>query len=262
MTKLTVKDLLDLKGKQQLKQVFCHYPEEAKACQEAGVEMAVTISGDVLRQVRAAAPQLFITAGLPYGEISSPEQAIRDGFQILRGGADAVYTCHSTHFIEAMAREGIPVVGHVGLVPGKSTWFGGFKAVGKTCDQALAVYRSALAHQEAGAIAVEMEVVPERIAREISKRLQILVISLGCGALDVQYLYACDILGTRRNRVPRHSKTYADLFTDMQRLQDLRVQAFKAFSADVDNGGFPAADKLVSVSDREFEAFMTAIDRE
>ena len=87
--------------------------------------------------------------------------------------------------------------------PYRSSWFGGFKAVGKTAKEALDVYEKTLAYQEAGAIAVEMEVVPHQVASEISKRVDILVISMGSGAgCDAQYLFATDILGSNTGHVP------------------------------------------------------------
>src|SRR5271167_2267882 len=72
--------------------------------------------------------------------------------------------------IAKLAAEGIPVVGHVGLIPARATWTGGFKAVGKTAASALHVYEHVKALESAGAVAAEIEVVPARVATEISKR--------------------------------------------------------------------------------------------
>ncbi|MGL4238997.1 3-methyl-2-oxobutanoate hydroxymethyltransferase, partial [Tabrizicola sp.] len=74
--------------------------------------------------------------------------------------------------VEYLAREWIPVVGHVGLVPSRVTWTGGYRAVGKTADTALALYDECLAYERAGAIAVEIEVVPPEVAAEISRRMK------------------------------------------------------------------------------------------
>ena len=154
------------------------------------------------------------------------------------------------------------MVGHVGLVPYRSSWYGGMRAQGKTADAALAIYREVLAYQEAGAIAVEMEVVPERIATEISRRVDLTIISLGSGAgCDVQYLFACDILNITQGHIPRHAKTYVDLRPELERVQALRREAFRAFQQDVSSVRFPAAEHDVKIRDAEFEKFLSQIDK-
>lgn len=262
MPRMTVKELLDLKGQRQLTEVLVTMPEEAAACEAAGIDLLVTGLGGRAKEIREAAPNTFLTLGLRYGECASAEEAIRAGFKALDAGADAVYACMSTDFIAAMAREGIPVVGHVGLIPQKRTWTGGFRAVGKTAEQALWVYQHTLAHQEAGAIGVEMEVVPHPIAAEITKRVKLLVISMGSGPdCDAQYLFAMDILGAHRNHIPRHAKVYRDFYSEMQRLQTERIAAFKEYAADVQTGAFPGNGNVVDIKDEEYEKFMAAVDR-
>ena len=93
--------------------------------------------------------------GILYGDCASSTEAVRAGFAFLKDGADALYACMSIPYIAAMAQEGIPVVGHIGLVPQQRTWTGGVRAVGKAAQEALSVYEATLAHQEAGAFAVE-----------------------------------------------------------------------------------------------------------
>ncbi len=243
MGKLTVKDLLDLKGKRQLTKVFVTTPEEAGACEAANIDVIAASERFDVPAIRAAAPDTFLTVGLPYDRYPSAEAAVRGAFEALRCGADAVYSGVSLDSVRAMTSEDIPVVGHVGFIPYKSTWFGGFKAVGKTADEALDVYRRTLAYQEAGAIAVEMEIVPHAVATEISRRVKILVLSMGSGVGgDVQYLFACDILGTTAGHVPRHAKIYRDFKSEHQRLHRESIAAFSEFKADVDSGAYPSRD--------------------
>src|SRR3954469_8838553 len=98
-------------------------------------------------------------------------------------GADAVYSAMSTKVVEVMARESIPVIGHIGYVPYRSTWFGKARAVGKTADEARKVYEHAKAYQEAGAIGVEIEIVPAEVVAEINRRLDRLILaSMGSGS--------------------------------------------------------------------------------
>ena len=130
---------------------------------------------------------------------------------------------------QAAAEAGIPVQGHAGLVPRRSTWTGGLRAVGKTLDEAKWVYDQIKALEHAGAYAVEVEVIPEELLTEISKRTSLMTSSIGGGSGgDIQFLFADDILGNNAPPYPRHSKQYRDMYKmkqDMQREQwvDLRT---------------------------------------
>ncbi|MFT7309625.1 MAG: 3-methyl-2-oxobutanoate hydroxymethyltransferase [Paracoccaceae bacterium] len=164
--------------------------------------------------------------------------------------------------VELLASEYIPVVGHVGLVPHRCTWTGGFKAVGKTAEGALQILDQCRRYQDAGAFAVEIEVVPDVVATEISKRVDILLWSMGAGSgCDAQYLFANDILGETDGHIPRHSKTYRNFRAEHARLQDERIQAFSEFAADVQSGAFPAREHLVSMHDDEIEKFREGLEK-
>lgn len=258
--KPTVKELFELKGKRQLTQVFVENIDEARASEEAGIDMFVCM-GDVTKAFREVAPTTFITGAIAYGECASPTEAIRRGFQIWDAGADAIYACMPPDWVREMAHQGLPVVGHVGLVPQKRTWLGGFKAQGKTAESAMKIYQDTLAFQEAGAIGVEMEVVPERVASEISKRADILVISMGAGPQDVQYLFACDILGTHNGHYPRHARKYCDLHSERERLHRMSVDALKSYREEVASGALFQPERIVPIRDEEFEKFMQAVER-
>jgi len=158
--------------------------------------------------------------------------------------------------VEHLTREFIPVVGHVGLVPSRVTWTGGFKAVGKTAESALALYEECKAYEAAGAFAVEIEVVPVEVATEISKRVNLLLWSMGAGpGCDAQYLFAEDILGTNRGHMPRHSKVYRNFATEFDRLQRERVAAFSEYIADVRSGSYPEEKHIVRMAIAELETF-------
>jgi 3-methyl-2-oxobutanoate hydroxymethyltransferase len=261
--KLTVHDLFQAKRERRpLTETFTTDPLEAAACDEAGIEILVTITA-TLKAVRAAAPNVFIIATdrINDPDIANPAAAVSAGFRALNDGADAIYTHLSLDCVRAMAREKIPVVGHVGFVPYRATWFGGPRAVGKTAAEALQVYRDTLAYQEAGAIAVEMEIVPHRVAREIARRLDILVFSMGSGTGgDVQYLFATDVLGTNTGHVPRHAKVYGNLHAELQRVHNLRVEAFRAWRAEVASGAFPAPQHVLEVEEAEYQGFLKGLE--
>ncbi len=262
MPKLTVKDIFDLKGKRQLTEVYVSTPKEASAAEAAGIDMIITSENNDVKAFRAAAPNTFFTVGfINSGNYVNADDCIRNAFKALNVGADAVYAGVNLKSVEAMANEGIPVVGHVGFIPYKSTWYGGFKAVGKTADSALKVYQRTLAYQEAGAIGVEMEIVPHQIAAEISKRVKIMILSMGSGTgCDGQYLFATDILGTNTGHVPRHAKVYRNLAAEYERLQKETIAAFAEFKADVVKGGYPEASHVVEAKDESYKTFLEALE--
>ena len=116
------------------------------------------------------------------------------------------------------------------------------------------------AFEDAGAVGVEMEVVPAQVATEISKRTKMLIIGMGAGLdCDVQYLFATDILGDNEGHVPRHSKVYRDFKSEYHRLHRESVAAFKEFRSDVLTGAYPTAKNDVSIDKKEFESFLKAI---
>jgi 3-methyl-2-oxobutanoate hydroxymethyltransferase len=163
--------------------------------------------------------------------------------------------------VHKLAEDGVPVVGHVGLIPSKRTWTGGFRAVGKTAASALKVYRQVKDLEAAGAFGVEIEVVPPEVTLEITRRTSLLMISMGAGTGGhAQYLFAEDVLGYNAGHVPRHAKVYRDFKVELARLQRERVAAFSEFRADVASGAYPEPRHLVPIAADELEAFRKALD--
>ncbi|MEZ5279182.1 MAG: 3-methyl-2-oxobutanoate hydroxymethyltransferase [Acidimicrobiales bacterium] len=261
MARLTVKDLLDAKGTRRFCQVYIRNAKEAAACNAAGVDMVIHWEGGDIAAVRAAAPDAFLTVGLVYGRHASIPEALGAAYRALELGADAVYCPQSLAYVEAFAAEAIPTVGHVGFVPYKRTWMGGFKAVGKTADDAWRIYRDALAYQDAGAFAVEIEIVPAAVAAEISSRLDLLTIGMGAGSgCDAQYLFATDILGDNEGHIPRHAKVYRDHRAEYKRLYEDSIAAFSEFRADVISGAYPTPQHSLGIDPDELSRFRSLID--
>ena len=259
--RLTVGDLRKLKGKRQLTMLFVDTPEEAAAASAAGIEILSIIEPLWSREMREAAGDCFVQVGLLYGERCTFEDYLRAAHKNLTIGGDAFYCAGSLDTIAKLAAEGIPVVGHVGLIPARATWTGGFKAVGKTADEAMRVYAHVKQLEAAGAVAAEIEVVPALVAAEISKRTSLFLMSMGAGAgCDAQYLFAEDVLGYSRGHQPRHAKVYRNFRAEYERLQRERIAAFKEFRADVENGVFPEDKNTVPIADGEFKAFMKALE--
>lgn len=262
----TVKDLRDAKGKRVLCETLPFSVEEAAAAEEAGIDtMKVRFdpkNPDSARAIRAAAPNTFMAFSVPLLAAATADEAVRLGYDAMAIGADAIMCQWSPRFIEAAREAGIPVQGHAGLVPRRSTWTGGLRAVGKTLDEAVWVYNEIKALENAGAYAVEVEVIPEALLVEITKRTSLLTSSIGGGAGgDIQFLFADDILGNNPPPYPRHSKQYREIYKMKEAMQAERVAGFKEFIADVQSGAFPAPEHVIKASDTLVDDFLAAVDK-
>ncbi len=259
--KPTIADLRAQKGKGQYTMLRVMNLEEAEAAEQAGIDI-VSVPDHLVThpRYREVAPTLFSMTGQTHLEAGTRDDYLRWACRVMNAGADAVYCSGGLGTVEHVAREHIPVVGHVGLVPSRATWTGGMKAVAKTAKGALALLDEIRAYEAAGAFAVEIEVVPEEVATEINRRVGILLWSMGAGAgCDAQYLFAEDILGTNRGHMPRHSKVYRNFAAEYDRLQAERVAAFKEFIADVASSAYPEDKHVVKMAAAELSAFQAAL---
>ena len=260
--KYTVHDLRQLKGQRCLTHIHVKSPEEAAAAEAAGVDL-LSCSFDCpeaqarLPRIVAAAPHSFNSCATPHG-LASAEEAIRVGFRALELGASSVYCSASPVLIEAMAREGLPVVGHLGLVPRHVTWTG-YRAIGKTEEEARQLYQRMKDLENAGAYAAELECVPHALARWLCSQTRLLLMSLGSGpGCDTQFLFSDDILGDYDERLPRHAKAYRNFLEEHRRLQRERVAAFSEYIADVQAGRFPERGHLVEMDEAVLQRVMAS----
>lgn len=259
--KINVHDLLGAKGSRKWLQLHVDTAAEAAACAATGIVVLSCEADHSLPGIRAAAPKAVISAGVPHGSAATPDEAVRAGFAALRAGADAIYCSHSPRFIEAMAREGIPVTGHVGLVPNLAAWTG-FRAVGRKAEEALRVLRKTKDIENAGAAFLEVEVVPVQLADHITRNTPMVTMGMGCGAAcDTQYLFSCDVLGSHGGHHPRHAKRYADFARLEAELQAQRIAAFQAFAEDVQRAGYPERQHEVWMDEAELECFLRGAAR-
>ena len=256
---LTVMDLRALKGVRRISFVQVAREEEAIAASEAGMDMIGTAFIPERAHFAKAVPGTHFQYGLPWGKHASGKEALRDAMAAMAAGAQSIYCGMSPSIVEVLAREGVPVICHVGLVPPKATWTGGYKAVGKSLDQALMLLQQVQDFENAGAYAVEMEVIPAELAAEITRRTSMLTISLGSGGdCDAQYLFSTDILGENRGHIPRHAKTYRNFAAERDRMQAERVAAYREYIADVNSGAFPTPDTTVEI---DADVLSAALDR-
>lgn len=261
--KYTVRDLQLLKGRRSLTHIHVKSPEEAAAAEAAGVDLMSCSFDSPEAQARfpklvAAAPNSFLSCATPHG-LASPEEAIRIAFRALELGASSVYCSASPFIIEAMARERIPVVGHLGLVPRHVTWTN-YRAIGRTEEEAILLHQQMKALENAGAYAAELECVPHQLATFLCSRTKMLLMSLGSGpGCDTQFLFSDDILGDYDERLPRHAKAYRNFLEENRRLQRERVAAFGEYIADVKAGRFPERGHLIEMDGAVLDKVMGAM---
>ena len=130
-------------------------------------------------------------------------------------------------------------------------------------DEAKWVFEQIKALENAGAYAVEVEVIPEELLTEISKRTSLMTSSIGGGSGgDIQFLFADDILGNNAPPYPRHSKQYRDMYTMKQDMQRERVGGFKDFIDDVRENRFPAAEHVIKAPDGLIDDFLSALEQD
>ena len=138
--RMTVGDLRALKGKRQLAMLFVETLDEAGAAAAAGIDILSIVEPLWSPAMREAAGDCFVQVGLIYGQRCTYEDYLRAAHAGMMTGGDAFYCAASLETIGKLAAEGIPVVGHVGLIPARATWTGGFKAVGRTAAEAIRVF--------------------------------------------------------------------------------------------------------------------------
>jgi len=170
----------------------------------------------------------------------SEEQALRNAARYLQeAGADAVKIEGGEWMapvVRRLVRAGVPVLGHIGLLPQSIKVEGRYRVHGKKPEEAEALMRDAQAIQEAGAFAIVLEGLPMDLAGAITKSLFIPTIGIGAGPYcsgQIQVLH--DILGLFEEFVPRHTRRYAHL-------ADAVRQAVSEYARDVRNRDFPTEE--------------------
>ena len=150
-TRPTVHNLEAMKGNRQFTPLCVESAEEAAAASAAGIDILSIIQPVWTADMREAASDCFMPAGLLYDELCASEDYLKGAHSAaLRGGGDCAYCAAGMETVARLSAEGIPVVAHVWPVPSKWTWTGGFEAVGKTAETAMQVFKTVTAWPLAG----------------------------------------------------------------------------------------------------------------
>ncbi|MEO8127426.1 MAG: 3-methyl-2-oxobutanoate hydroxymethyltransferase [Bryobacteraceae bacterium] len=196
------------------------------------------------KSVRNGTKRALIVADMPFLSYQvSRRTAVRNAGRLLQEGGAAAVKLEGGSAVASVVHRiveiGIPVMGHLGLTPQAVHRIGGFRAVGKTREEAETLMADARLLEQAGAFAIVLESIPADLAADITAQLKIPTIGIGAGPhCDGQVLVSYDAFGLFDEFVPRFVKRYANLGEQM-------VDAAKAYAADVQEGRFPAREHCV-----------------
>jgi len=260
-SKWTAPKIRALKGKQKITMLTAGDYTTARLIDEAGIpcilvgdSLGMTMLGyestlpvtlaqilhhtaSVVRGVKSA----LVITDLPFMTYqASIEQALMSaGRALKKAGADAVKVeggAVRADTVHALVSNGIPVLGHIGILPQSIKASGGYRVQGKTESDAQRLIRDAKAVAEAGAFAIVLEGMPADVAGEITASIEIPTIGIGAGAAcDGQVLVVHDLLGLTTGHVPKFAKQYAKLGEAMSR-------AFAEYRSEVESGDFPSEE--------------------
>lgn len=201
---------------------------------------SIMLTAAVCRGVKRA----MVIGDMPFLSYqANPDEAVRNAGRYLKEcGADGVKLEGGRVILPTLRRlveAGIPVFGHIGLLPQSVLKDGGYRIHGRSSDEAAALIDDALAVQEAGAFAVTLEGIPAQLSAQISEQLRIPTIGIGAGPhCDGQIQVITDVLGLGGAFLPRHAKLYA-------KLADTVREAIGAYCQEVGNGSFPGEEHSV-----------------
>lgn len=204
------------------------------------------------KAVARGAKDALVIADMPFMsyQTSVYDALVNAGRLVKEGRANAVKLEGGAEVcpqIQAIVQAGIPVCAHIGLTPQSINVFGGNRVQGKTENAAKKLLESALAVQEAGAFAVVIEAVPEKLARLITEKLDIVTIGIGAGnGCDGQVLVYQDMLGMFSDFTPKFVKRYANI-------GELMTAAFRQYDSEVKNSDFPSEEHTYRIDDEVIE---------
>jgi 3-methyl-2-oxobutanoate hydroxymethyltransferase len=157
--------------------------------------------------------------------------------------------------VKAIVGAGIPVMGHIGLLPQRVSLIGKYRVQGKDASTAGVIFEDALAVEKAGAFCIVLETVTAEVAKLITARLKIPTLSAGSGPyLDGQSLNLYDIIGLSLGIVPRFAKRYINLAEEI-------TKALQDYKKDVEEGKFPTEENYFHMEEEEFRKLVRAIKK-
>jgi len=214
------------------------------------------------KAVRRGAPNTFVIGDMPYMSYQiSDEQAIENAGRFVKeSGCDAIKLegCNSAinRRVRAIADAGILVSGHIGLTPQFAGQLGGYKAQGRTAENALKLLAQAKEIEKAGAAMLLVEGVPSIVGKAITEQAGIPILGIGAGSYTHgQLLIYADMVGMYDNFTPKFVKKYADVGGEL-------LRGFTEYCKEVREGRFPSDDEhTYKISDEEAAKFEKLLEK-
>ena len=210
--------------------------------------------------VRRGAPNAWVVGDMPYMSYQpSVETAIRNAGRFMaEAGCDCVKLeggAEMADRVAGIARSGIPVIGHLGLTPQSASALGGFRLQGKTAAQAKKIADDATALADAGAFAILLELVPDRVCELITERARgTIIMGLGSGPkAHGQLLIYHDAFALYPKFKPRMAKVFADAGAVIR-------QGLEAYVTEVTDGTFPAPEHWFGMADEAYDELVSLLD--
>jgi 3-methyl-2-oxobutanoate hydroxymethyltransferase len=210
--------------------------------------------------VRRGSPNAWLIGDMPYMSYQpSVETAIRNAGRFMaEAGCDAIKLEGGAEMADRLAgivRSGIPAMGHLGLTPQSVSALGGFRLQGKGAQQAKKIVDDARALEEAGAFAILLELVPDRLCKLITERAKnCFIISLGSGPhAHGQLLIYHDAFGLYPRFKPRMAKVFADAGKIIQ-------EGLHQYVREVTERTFPQPENWFGMPDEEYEELLRILD--
>ena len=272
--KITLPDLFKKRASgDQIVMLTCYDYPTATFQDQAGIEMilvgdslGMTMLGyestlpvtmdDMIRHsqaVRRGAPHVWLVGDMPYMSYQpSVETAIRNAGRFMaEAGCDAIKLEGGAEMADRLAgivRSGIPAMGHLGLTPQSASALGGFRLQGKSAAQAKKIVDDAKALEDAGAFAILLEMVPDRLCEIITERAQhSIIISLGAGpSAHGQLLIYHDMFGLYPKFKPRMAKVFGDA-------GKVILDGLVQYVQEVKGHSFPAPENYFGMKDEDYD---------
>jgi len=210
--------------------------------------------------VRRGAPSAFLVGDMPYMSYQpSDETAIRNAGRFM---AEADCDCiklegggEMANRIKAIVQAGIPAIGHLGLTPQSVSALGGYKVQGRGALQAKKIIDDAKTLENAGAFAILLEMVPDRVCKIITERAEnCLILSLGSGPdAHGQLLIYHDMFGLYPKFKPKMAKVFGNA-------GEVILNGLKDYAAEVSDKSFPQKENWFTIKDDEYEELLDLLD--
>ena len=211
----------------------------------------------LLRAVIRGNSSSLVVADMPFLSYQpSKRDAVHNAGKFIKTGANAVKLEGGREIatkVDALVKSGIPVMGHLGLLPQSINLMSGYKIQGKTVDRAIALIEDALLLEKMGAFSLVLEGIPSEVAKIISKKVAIPTIGIGSGSdCDGQIQVFHDVLGLFNKIVPRHTKKFVDGNKHL-------ISGLKKYKTSVESGQFPGSKNYSKLNSKVLKELSESI---